>query len=259
MGADVALNYRDQDWPAEIAKLTGKRGVDVILDMVAGDYVMKNVRSLALEGRLVQIAFLRESKIADFDAMPIMLKRLTLTGSTLRPRTVEQKGDRRRAGPRRLALFESASSGPISSSRLPLRATPCPARGSSTHRQDRISRCADNVKKRPPPGGGPGNPESRGMEAEEAEVSRPRAVRGPADFLSDRGADAGPRTSIEARSVRWPGPHPRDRGDRAPEEQVRKRFRIVSSSASCAGGTALRNPGSVPNGAPSGDGNWVGK
>jgi putative PIG3 family NAD(P)H quinone oxidoreductase len=91
MGADVALNYRDQDWAAELWQLTNKRGVDVILDMVAGDYVMKNVRSLALEGRLVQIAFLKENKIADFDAMPIMLKRLTFTGSTLRPRTVEQK------------------------------------------------------------------------------------------------------------------------------------------------------------------------
>jgi NADPH2:quinone reductase len=91
IGADVALNYRDQDWAAEIWALTGKRGVDVILDMVAGEYVMKNIRSLALEGRLVQIAFLKESRIADFDAMPLMLKRLTFTGSTLRPRTVEQK------------------------------------------------------------------------------------------------------------------------------------------------------------------------
>ncbi len=91
MGADVALNYRTQDWAAELWRLTGKRGVDVILDMVGGDYVMKNIRSLALEGRLVQIAFLREAKIADFDALPILVKRLTFTGSTLRPRTVEQK------------------------------------------------------------------------------------------------------------------------------------------------------------------------
>ena len=91
MGADVALNYKDEDWAAEVAKLTGKRGVDVVLDMVGGDYLMRNIRSLALEGRLVQIAFLKENKIADFDAMPIMLKRLTFTGSTLRPRTVEQK------------------------------------------------------------------------------------------------------------------------------------------------------------------------
>ena len=91
MGADVALNYRSRDWAAEVWQLTGKRGVDVILDMVGGDYVMKNLRSLALEGRLVQIAFLKEAKIADFDALPILVKRLTFTGSTLRPRTVEQK------------------------------------------------------------------------------------------------------------------------------------------------------------------------
>ena len=91
MGADVALDYRRQDWAAEVWQLTNKRGVDVILDMVGGDYVMKNIRSLALEGRLVQIAFLKEAKIADFDALPILVKRLTFTGSTLRPRTVEQK------------------------------------------------------------------------------------------------------------------------------------------------------------------------
>lgn len=91
MGADVVINYHEQDWAAEVWKLTAKRGVDVILDMVGGDYLAKNIRSLALEGRLVQIAFLKESKVAEFDAMPIMLKRLTFTGSTLRPRTIEQK------------------------------------------------------------------------------------------------------------------------------------------------------------------------
>jgi NADPH2:quinone reductase len=91
MGADVALNYREQDWAAELWKLTNKRGADVVLDIVGGEYVMKNIRSLALEGRLVQIAFLKESRIADFDALQIMLKRLTFTGSTLRPRAVEQK------------------------------------------------------------------------------------------------------------------------------------------------------------------------
>jgi NADPH:quinone reductase len=90
-GADVALNYNTQDWAAELWKLTAKRGVDVILDMVGGDYVAKNLRSLALEGRLVQIAFLKESKIAELDLMSIMLKRLTFTGSTLRPRSVAQK------------------------------------------------------------------------------------------------------------------------------------------------------------------------
>jgi NADPH2:quinone reductase len=91
LGADVAWNYREQDWAAELWKLTAKRGVDVILDMVGGEYTMKNIRSLALEGRLVQIAFLQGAKLPDFDAMPIMLKRLTFTGSTLRPRSNAQK------------------------------------------------------------------------------------------------------------------------------------------------------------------------
>lgn len=90
MGADVVWNYKDEDWAAELWKVTEKRGVDVILDMVGGDYVEKNIRSLALEGRLVQIAFLQPSKVS-IDCMPILVKRLTFTGSTLRPRTIEQK------------------------------------------------------------------------------------------------------------------------------------------------------------------------
>ncbi len=90
MGADAVWNYKDEDWAAELWKATAKRGVDVILDMVGGEYVEKNIRSLALEGRLVQIAFLQPSKVS-IDCMPIMVKRLTFTGSTLRPRTIEQK------------------------------------------------------------------------------------------------------------------------------------------------------------------------
>jgi len=90
IGADVAINYREQDFVAEVARLTEKKGVELILDMVGGPYIEKNLRSLALEGRLVQIAFLQESKVA-LDFLPIMIKRLTFTGSTLRPRTVAQK------------------------------------------------------------------------------------------------------------------------------------------------------------------------
>jgi len=90
MGADAAINYREQDFVAEIGQLTNKKGVDLILDMVGGPYIEKNLRSLALEGRLVQIAFLQESRVA-LDFLPIMIKRLTFTGSTLRPRTVAQK------------------------------------------------------------------------------------------------------------------------------------------------------------------------
>lgn len=90
IGADEAINYRTQDFVAESKRLTEGKGVDLILDMVGGPYLEKNVRCLALEGRLVQIAFLQESRVS-FDFMPMMLKRLTLTGSTLRPRSVAQK------------------------------------------------------------------------------------------------------------------------------------------------------------------------
>ena len=90
LGADEAIDYRDQDFVAEVMRLTDKRGVDVILDMVGGDYMARNLKSLALEGRLVQIAFLQGSK-ADLDLMPVMLKRLTVTGSTLRARPAADK------------------------------------------------------------------------------------------------------------------------------------------------------------------------
>jgi NADPH:quinone reductase len=91
IGADEAINYKTQDFAEEVRRLTDKQGVNLVLDMVGGPYVEKNIRCLGLEGRLVQIAFLQESKVA-LDLMPMMLRRLTLTGSTLRPRTVEQKG-----------------------------------------------------------------------------------------------------------------------------------------------------------------------
>ena len=90
IGADAAINYREQDFVAEVARLTDKKGVELILDMVGGPYIEKNLKALALEGRLVQIAFLQPSKV-ELDFLPIMIKRLTFTGSTLRPRTVAQK------------------------------------------------------------------------------------------------------------------------------------------------------------------------
>jgi putative PIG3 family NAD(P)H quinone oxidoreductase len=90
MGADHAIDYRAQDFEVEVARITGKRGVDVILDMVGGDYVPKNLKCLALEGRLVQIAFLKGSRI-ECDWRHIMLKRLTVTGSTLRASPFERK------------------------------------------------------------------------------------------------------------------------------------------------------------------------
>jgi NADPH:quinone reductase len=88
LGADRTINYRTQDF-VEVMRSQGSEA-DLVLDMVGGDYVARNFRIMKLEGRIVQIAFQRGSKV-EIDLMPIMLKRLTLTGSTLRPRTVEQK------------------------------------------------------------------------------------------------------------------------------------------------------------------------
>jgi putative PIG3 family NAD(P)H quinone oxidoreductase len=90
LGADLAIDYRQQDFVAEVAGATGKRGVDLILDMVGGDYIARNLRCLAMDGRLVQIAFLQGSK-AEVDWTPLMVKRLTYTGSTLRPRSAADK------------------------------------------------------------------------------------------------------------------------------------------------------------------------
>ena len=91
LGADHAINYKTQDFAEEVARITGGAGVDVILDMVAGSYVAKEVQSLAADGRLVIIAVQGGVK-AEVDAGLVLRKRLTITGSTLRPRPVAFKG-----------------------------------------------------------------------------------------------------------------------------------------------------------------------
>lgn len=90
LGAE-AVNYRDEDFVEAVGRLTDGEGVDLILDMVGGDYTPRNIGLLRLDGRLVQIALLRGSK-TEIDLGPIMRRRLTLTGSTLRPRSVAEKG-----------------------------------------------------------------------------------------------------------------------------------------------------------------------
>ena len=90
LGADAAINYRTQDFVTEVSRLTEGRGVNVILDMVGGSYIERNLRCLAVEGRLSQIAFLQPSRV-ELDWMPLMIKRLTFTGSTLRPRPSAEK------------------------------------------------------------------------------------------------------------------------------------------------------------------------
>ena len=91
LGAERAIAYRDEDFVAVARELTGGRGVDLILDMVGGEYLARNVRALAVEGRLVQIA-VREGAEATIPLGLLMVKRLVLTGSTLRPRSVARKG-----------------------------------------------------------------------------------------------------------------------------------------------------------------------
>lgn len=91
LGAEKAFNYRTQDFLAEVKAATGGKGVDVILDMVGGDYVPKELKCLADDGRLVFIAFLRGPK-TELDINELMRRRLTMTGSTLRPRPVAFKG-----------------------------------------------------------------------------------------------------------------------------------------------------------------------
>jgi NADPH2:quinone reductase len=90
LGADLAVNYREADFVEAIKAATGGAGVDVILDMVGGDYIAKNLALLAPDGRLCFIAFLQGSK-AEVNFMPVLIKRLTIGGSTLRPRPVAFK------------------------------------------------------------------------------------------------------------------------------------------------------------------------
>ncbi len=91
LGAEAAINYRDEDFVERIEALTAGRGVDVVLDMVMGDYLARNLKCLAPDGRLVFIAVQGGPKVKELNVLPIMLKRLTITGSTLRPRAVEDK------------------------------------------------------------------------------------------------------------------------------------------------------------------------
>jgi len=119
LGAEKAVNYKTEDWAAVIKQATGE-GVDVILDMVGGDYTPKNIDLLRIEGRIVQIAFLRGNK-TQIDLNPLMRKRLTLTGSTLRPRSVAEKGEIAQALRARVwPLFESGKLKPVIHATFPL-------------------------------------------------------------------------------------------------------------------------------------------
>ena len=120
LGADAAINYNENDFEAEIKTLTENRGVDVILDMVGGPYFPKNIKILAVQGRLLQIALMQGYK-AEVDFRPLLMKRVTLTGSTLRPRSVKEKAEIARALRKEVwPLMDSGTIRPIIHQTFPL-------------------------------------------------------------------------------------------------------------------------------------------
>lgn len=120
LGADAAINYHEQDFVAEAHRITGGRGVDVVLDMIGGDYVPRNIASMAADGRHVSIAFLKGHETS-LSLAPVMLKRLTLTGSTLRARSLGFKAALAESIARLVwPLVEDGAVKPIIDSRFPL-------------------------------------------------------------------------------------------------------------------------------------------
>ena len=122
LGAERAIDYSVEDFVAVVKEATGGTGVDVILDIVGGDYIARNIACLARDGRLVNIAFRKGSKV-ELDLMPVMLKRLTLTGSTLRIQSIGRKAEiavalRKNVWP----LIEEGNIVPVIHEELPLEA-----------------------------------------------------------------------------------------------------------------------------------------
>jgi putative PIG3 family NAD(P)H quinone oxidoreductase len=122
LGAERAIDYRREDFLAVVRELTGGRGVDVVLDMVGGDYFTRNIDALARDGRLVEIATLHGVK-AELNIQTIMQRRLTITGSTLRARPVADKGAIASAVRQHVwPLIESGAVKPVIYATFPLRA-----------------------------------------------------------------------------------------------------------------------------------------
>jgi NADPH:quinone reductase-like Zn-dependent oxidoreductase len=121
LGAARAINYREEDFVSVIKEETGKRGVDTILDMIGAAYFEKNLSALAKDGCLSIIAFLGGYKAENVNLTPIMVKRLTVTGSTMRPRTHEEKrGIRDELVTEVWPLIESGEVAPVIHTVLPL-------------------------------------------------------------------------------------------------------------------------------------------
>ena len=120
LGADRAVNYAQEDFVATVKALTDGKGVDVILDMVAGSYVNRNIEALAPDGRLVHIATM-ESPTAEVDIRQVMVKRLVVTGSTLRPQSDDSKTEMAQALRRRVwPLIDQGRIKPVVHATFPL-------------------------------------------------------------------------------------------------------------------------------------------
>ncbi|MDA1090710.1 MAG: NAD(P)H-quinone oxidoreductase [Proteobacteria bacterium] len=121
LGAERTVNYKEEDFVDAAKDFTGGIGVDVVLDMVGGDYLARNIKAMAPDGRHVSIAFLGGSK-AEINFMPVMLKRLTLTGATLRPQSIERKGEIARALEKNVwPLIANAKMAPVIHATFPLK------------------------------------------------------------------------------------------------------------------------------------------
>jgi len=128
LGAERAINYRDEDFVAVVRDLTSGRGVDVVLDMIGAEYFARNLDVLAVDGRLVEIATQRGAR-TELNIVAVMQRRLTITGSTLRPRSVAEKGEIARMVHREVwPLFESKAIAPVVHATFPL------ARAADAHR-----------------------------------------------------------------------------------------------------------------------------
>jgi NADPH:quinone reductase len=120
LGAEVAVNYRAFDWAEQIARWAGPKGIDAILDMIGGDYFPKHIELLTTGGRLVHIAT-SHGNLVTLDLRILMVKRLTVTGSTLRPRSLEEKASLARAVEQKVwPLFASGQLRPVIDSAFPL-------------------------------------------------------------------------------------------------------------------------------------------
>jgi putative PIG3 family NAD(P)H quinone oxidoreductase len=121
LGAERGINYRTEDFVAVIQELTGGRGVDLVLDIIGGDYFARNLAVLAIDGRLVQIGLMGKATMTEIDLNQVLRRRLTITGSTLRVRSVEEKGRIAAALQREIwPLLESGRVKPVVHTTFPL-------------------------------------------------------------------------------------------------------------------------------------------